>query len=102
MIGRLMSKRGLVEPDSNNYGFYSVRLKESLRKLIAPSDFVPDSLIEDSENSFFDLFKLNKLDTLYIKNKISPNEASSKDSFSKKDLRELKRQKRQQDRLIER
>ena len=105
VIGRLMVKRGFIEPDSNNYGFYGVRLKENLRRLIAPSDFVPDSLMEDSESSFFDLFKPSIVDTLRIKddfrNKVSIVESLSKDSLSKKELRELRRQKRQQDKSIE-
>jgi hypothetical protein len=43
-IGGLMAKRGLTEADSTGYGFYNVRLKESLRYLISP----PDSLLTDS------------------------------------------------------
>lgn len=43
-IGGLMARRGLTAPDSTGYGFYNVRLKESLRSLIAP----PDSLMADS------------------------------------------------------
>ena len=43
-IGGLMARRGLAETDSTGYGFYNVRLKESLRSLIAP----PDSLLADS------------------------------------------------------
>jgi hypothetical protein len=43
-IGGLMAKRGLTEADSTGYGFYNVRLKESLRYLITP----PDSLLTDS------------------------------------------------------
>ncbi len=43
-IGGLMARRGLAAADSSGYGFYNVRLKESLRALIAP----PDSLLTDS------------------------------------------------------
>jgi hypothetical protein len=105
IIGRLMANRGLTAPDSSNYGFYSVRLRESLRKQIAPSDYIPDSLMEDNENSFFDLFKLNKLDTLYIKDnvlkRVVKNDGLKQDTLSKKEERELRRQKRKNDKPIE-
>jgi hypothetical protein len=100
-----MANRGLTAPDSSNYGFYSVRLRESLRKQIAPSDYIPDSLMEDNENSFFDLFKLNKLDTLYIKDnvlkRVVKNDGLKQDTLSKKEERELRRQKRKNDKPIE-
>lgn len=49
IIGRLMAKRGLTAPDSGAYGFYEVRLREGLRRQIAPDyDFFPtDSLLVD-------------------------------------------------------
>ncbi len=49
IIGRLMAKRGLTEPDSGAYGFYGVRLREGLRRQIAPVDslYQPDSLMTD-------------------------------------------------------
>jgi len=48
LIGRLMAKRGLTEPDSGAYGFYDVRLRESLRREVpATSGFPADSLLND-------------------------------------------------------
>lgn len=44
LIGGLMARRGLTPADTNAYGFYSVRLKESLRSGIP----VVDSLTADS------------------------------------------------------
>ncbi len=35
LIGGLMVRRRMIMPDSTNYGFYQVRLKESLRRTIA-------------------------------------------------------------------
>jgi hypothetical protein len=96
MIGRLMANRGLTQQDSSNYGFYGVRLKESLRQRIAPSDYLPDSLAEENDNSFFDFFKFKKPDTLYIRDNVSkknnPIEALKNDSLSKKEIRILKRE----------
>lgn len=49
LIGRLMAKRGLTEPDSGAYGFYNVRLRESLRREVpATSGFPADSLLNDT------------------------------------------------------
>ncbi|MDA9555832.1 transglycosylase domain-containing protein [Pelobium sp.] len=66
LIGGLMARKGYTTRDSSNYGFYSVRLKESLRQQISPSDSIPaDSLADDDENNPFNLnlFKQIKKDT---------------------------------------
>lgn len=55
LIGGLMARRGYVENDSTHYGFYDVRLKESLRAQLAPTDSIPDTLNEDEDNGFFNL-----------------------------------------------
>ncbi|WP_020606204.1 transglycosylase domain-containing protein [Spirosoma spitsbergense] len=49
LIGRIMAKRGLTAPDSGAYGFYDVRLREGLRREVAPTDSLslPDSLMTD-------------------------------------------------------
>ncbi len=49
LIGRIMAKRGLTAPDSGAYGFYDVRLREGLRREVAPVDSLslPDSLTTD-------------------------------------------------------
>lgn len=38
IIGRIMAQRGLTAPDSGAYGFYDVRLREGLRRQVAPTD----------------------------------------------------------------
>lgn len=49
LIGRIMARRGLTTPDSGAYGFYDVRLREGLRREVAPVDslFQTDSLATD-------------------------------------------------------
>ncbi|RYF67367.1 MAG: hypothetical protein EOO39_21400, partial [Cytophagaceae bacterium] len=48
IIGRIMAKRGLTQPDSGAYGFYDVRLRESLRQQVMPQDYYEsDSLNTD-------------------------------------------------------
>ncbi len=79
LIGKIMARRGLITPDSGAYGFYDVRLREGLRREVAPVDstFQGDSLllpepgdvdIDDAEggtgigNFFRRLFKGKKSD----------------------------------------
>jgi hypothetical protein len=51
LIGRLMASKGLTERDSNAYGFYNVRLREGLRREMAPIDTaVADSLLKQTED----------------------------------------------------
>ncbi len=104
MIGGLMARRGYIQQDSSYYGFYGVRLKESLRKQIAPSDFEPDSLMNDDEdNGFFNLniFKSKKDSTQkkdnFLKN-VFGGELQKKDTVIKsaKELRQEKRKQRRE------
>ena len=77
LIGRIMARRGLTTPDSGAYGFYDVRLREGLRRQMAPVDTLSegDSLLTDPmgeeideesgdglDNFFRRLFKGNKTD----------------------------------------
>lgn len=51
LIGKMMAARKWTEPDSSGYGYYSVRLKESLRENIAPvSTAVADSLMRQTND----------------------------------------------------
>jgi hypothetical protein len=51
LIGKLMAGRGWTQPDSSGYGYYSVRLKESLRQQIAPvPSSVADSLMKQNND----------------------------------------------------
>ncbi len=49
LIGRIMARRGLTTPDSGAYGFYDVRVREGLRREVAPVDslFQSDSLMTE-------------------------------------------------------
>ena len=53
IIGRIMAKRGLTQPDSGAYGFYDVRLREGLRQQVLPDELYPtDSLdVEPTDES---------------------------------------------------
>jgi hypothetical protein len=51
LIGKLMAIKGHTEQDSSGYGFYDVRLKESLRQQIAPiGTAVADSLMNQEDD----------------------------------------------------
>jgi hypothetical protein len=51
LIGNLMAGHGKAQRDSSNYGFYDVRLKESLRREVAPvSTTVADSLMKQNDD----------------------------------------------------
>ena len=67
-IGGLMAKRGLTEADSTGYGFYNVRLKESLRYLITPPDsLLTDSLLNNEDNEWLEtLIKKQKMDSIAL------------------------------------
>lgn len=68
-IGGLMAKRGFTPPDSSSYGFYGVRLKESLRSLLArPDSLSSDSLFNAEEGGWFEQeLPKGKADSLLIK-----------------------------------
>ncbi|SDE75925.1 Transglycosylase [Mucilaginibacter pineti] len=56
LIGRLMAGKGLTQRDTSAYGFYGVRLRESLRQTIAPVDTATaDSLMKHSSDDSEDL-----------------------------------------------
>ncbi|MDF2430566.1 MAG: hypothetical protein JWP44_197, partial [Mucilaginibacter sp.] len=51
LIGNLMAGHGQAQRDSSNYGFYTVQLKESLRRQIAPvTPAVADSLLNQNDD----------------------------------------------------
>jgi Transglycosylase len=78
LIGNLMAKRGMVPADSSAYGFYSVRLKGSLRRPTAPVDSAAiDDLTdeEDPENSegiLQQIFGKKRVDTVQVKDLNKP------------------------------
>jgi hypothetical protein len=50
LIGKLMAGKGQTAPDSSGYGFYDVRLKESLRKQMAPIDTTTANILMKQED----------------------------------------------------
>ena len=103
-IGGIMAGRGLTPPDSNYYGFYSVRLKESLRSGLPLDSLVSDSLLIDSgaeeqDGILQQLFGKKRTDSLQVKEAPKPKNIT-RDSViirapsTRKDKRELRKLER--------
>lgn len=108
LIGNLMVKKGQAQPDSNIYGFYAVRLKESLRRepTVIDSALV-DSLILDEEfdmdhEGFLrNLFRRPRRDTTQTKknpNQVTPIDTTLSPAERRRERREQRRKERQEKR----
>jgi hypothetical protein len=103
-IGGIMARRGYTPPDSNYYGFYSVRLKESLRSGLPVDSLVSDSLLIDSgaeeqEGILQQLFGKKRTDSLQVKEAPKPKNISRdsviiKEPRTRKDKREQRKLER--------
>ncbi|MXV14730.1 biosynthetic peptidoglycan transglycosylase [Hufsiella ginkgonis] len=110
MIGGLMARRGLTAPDTSGYGFYNVRLKESLRTLIAPADSTAsDSTLfnnadeRDEDPESFLKRVLNpekKMDTISIhdldKLKVAPKDTVKTGAQKRKERRDARKQEKEE------
>ncbi|WP_276089243.1 biosynthetic peptidoglycan transglycosylase [Pedobacter sp. JY14-1] len=103
-IGNIMAKRGLTPPDTNGYGFYTVRLREGLRQYLLPDsatidtaafdndDPLPAIETNDESKALFDrLFGSPKRDTLP---KLQPVDTVPK---TRKELRQERREQRRRE-----
>jgi len=103
-IGGIMAKRGLTPPDSTDYGFYDVRLKESLRSGIPLTDsLLSDSLLidiepEEKEDLIQQIFGKKRQDTVQVQES-SKEKPLHKDTVS---IPELSRKERREQRKDER
>lgn len=101
LIGKLMAMKGYVDRDSSSYGFYGVRLKESLRQQIAPADsLTTDSLNEDTDEDIFKFFNIKKDSVTQSSLRLKEIFESKHDTIKKsaKELRQERRQKRKEER----
>jgi hypothetical protein len=103
-IGGIMARRGMTEADSTGYGFWNVRLKESLRAGIPTSDsLIVDRLMideesEDKETILQEIFGRKRQDTVQVKEvpkvKIIAKDTVSTKIPSRKERRELRKNER--------
>lgn len=104
LIGGLMARRGMTPADTNAYGFYSVRLKESLRTGMPGVDsLMSDSLLieEDAESEvgiLQQIFGKKHPDTVHVKDlnklKIIARDTVIGTPQTRREKREQKRQER--------
>lgn len=104
LIGNLMVQRGYVSRDTNAYGFYSVRVRESLRPQAPPDSVTVDSLLdEEGGNDNFlleDIFKGKKPDTIRVE-QISHLKVVREDTtLSRAEKRRLRREQRKKEREL--
>ncbi|HQS53401.1 MAG TPA: biosynthetic peptidoglycan transglycosylase, partial [Daejeonella sp.] len=103
-IGGIMARRGLTAADSTGYGFWDVRLKESLRSGIPLNDsLIVDSLLiddvsEDKDTFLQEIFGRRKPDTVHVKElnklKITPKDTGVINIPSRKERREQRKSER--------
>jgi hypothetical protein len=103
-IGGIMARRGMTEADSTGYGFWNVRLKESLRAGIPTSDsLIVDRLMideesEDKETILQEIFGRKRQDTVQVKEvpkvKVIAKDTVSTKTPSRKERRELRKNER--------
>ncbi|MFD2585014.1 transglycosylase domain-containing protein [Pedobacter vanadiisoli] len=111
-MGNIMARKGLIASDTSGYGFYNVRLREGLRRYLAPDTAVVDTtafdddgdglpvvIVPDKNKSFFErLFGgRSKKDT--VTNKQPANQPDS--TKTKKQLRQERREERRRQRELE-
>ena len=104
LIGKLMAMKGYTQRDSSAYGFYGVKLRESLRQQIAPADTLgTDSLSEDSEEDIFKFFNIKRDSVTEASLKLKEIFGTKKDTAEKsaRELRRERRQKKREERLQE-
>ncbi len=99
-----MARRGLTAADSTGYGFWNVRLKESLRSGIPLNDsLIVDSLLiddvsEDKDTFLQEIFGRRRPDTVHVKElnklKITPKDTSVINTPSRKERREQRKNER--------
>jgi hypothetical protein len=104
-IGGIMAKRGMTPPDSNYYGFYSVRLKESLRSGLPVDSLVADSLFidngsEEQDGILQQLFGKKRGDSLQVKEAPKPKNIPRdsviiREPSTRKDKREQRKLERE-------
>jgi len=111
-MGNIMARKGLTPGDTSGYGFYNVRLREGLRRYLAPDTAVVDTaafdddgdglpvvIVHDKNKSFFErLFGGSpKKDTTTNKQMTTPADTTK----TKKQLRQERREERRRQKELE-
>lgn len=107
-MGNIMARRGLTPADTSGYGFYNVRLREGLRRYLAPDtaavdttafddedgEGMPPVIMQDNNKNLFDrIFGGHKNDTASVK--------TADTTKTKKQLRQERREQRRREKELE-
>lgn len=104
LIGGIMARRGMTPVDSNAYGFYSVRLKESLRSGIPFVDsLTADSVLtidqeEEDPNFLEQIFMKKRPDTVRVRDLGKPKPPVRDTVIEPADTRRDRREQRRRER----
>ncbi len=104
LIGGIMARRGMTPVDSNAYGFYSVRLKESLRSGIPFVDsLTADSVLtidqeEEDPNFLEQIFMKKRPDTVRVRDLGRPKPPVGDTIAAPADTRRDRREQRRRER----
>lgn len=96
-MGNIMARRGLVASDTSGYGFYNVRLREGLRRYLAPDTAVIDTTVfDDDEDGLPPVIVQDKNKSLFdrIFGGGSKKDTSSKQISNRADTGKTKKQDR--------
>ncbi|TDG37348.1 penicillin-binding protein [Pedobacter changchengzhani] len=107
-MGNIMAKRGFATADSTNYGFYNVRLREGLRRYLAPDSAAVDTVLVDedgeampvvmqdkSKNLFDRIFGPSKTDSVSKRNNNMPADTTKTNKQLRQERREQRRLERE-------
>jgi len=105
-MGNIMARRGLTPSDTSGYGFYNVRLREGLRRYLAPDTAVVDTSAFDNDDDadvapvvMQDRNK-NLFDRIFGGgNKDTSNRTGAKPADTTKSKKQLRQERREQRRL---
>ncbi|WP_443945192.1 transglycosylase domain-containing protein [Pedobacter sp. AW1-32] len=105
-MGNIMARRGLTPADTSGYGFYNVRLREGLRRYLAPDTAAVDTTIFDDDDDAAPVIMQDKnknlFDRIFGSGKKDTVEAKPADTTkSKKQLRQERREQRKREKELE-
>jgi len=105
-MGNIMARRGLTPSDTSGYGFYNVRLREGLRRYLAPDTAVVDTSAFDNDDDadVAPVVMQDKNKNLFDRifgggNKDTANRTGAKPADTTKSKKQLRQERREQRRL---
>ena len=86
LIGKLMADKGQTNADTTGYGFHDVRLKESLRKKMAPADSLKaDSILKQDDEAPQPVTAVKEKKPNFFQRLFGKRDTSARKQYSKKE-----------------